>query len=1125
MNTRGGIVCVWVILLLQTFCARSQQALEQPPAGFIPGDGVDIRLLDPLFWDRPLTTSGLQAKIFTSTSLSKTQSQTPQLEVDYYFINTAQEFEQQLLKSDTLSHLYSSKQSRGYNYYMDSPRKDELLYVYALSEKPLFTLKLGASDFNEKFIDAVKRLGRDITAQGLIHQFGTHYITQVVYGGRFLIRHTIVQEDFKYSPYDKEEFLKTVQSIIPLVQKTQSNPNPYITLGPAQNYTVGGSENLTWIDTWEPTVDERPKPISAQYASIATLLNASNFPAIDSISQKRKMLQDAIDEKIYIAKKALQNPEDTNFYQKYSLEFRQQVHTIIKRSTGKNHQNDTPYAGDIFMGGFTTESDVIKTLPLIENGGVDLETLITDDEVQVDKLLDLLVAPDDLKNGFVSVWDDTKKLVKGEDRTTLFVNGTADAKAYFKDALVNVINKTVQIETIDKDVFVVNYTLEHLRDKATLNLTSPSYNSVMDSELVFAAASGDIPKLQELFDKGGRRSANGIVKAVIQNQDSTAVLNTVLDAGVKPSTEDLDILFDPENFDRDMALVLLERGAKPKNNMIYKAVAYREPEVVYALLREGAVPVNNDLDFAVSLQDYKLVKALMSQDYTDFQAGKAELALAVANNDLELVDQFIAYGADADARIFEMATQQQDNRIIQQVMDVTEANSEALEVAARANKIEYFEYFIKQDAKLLNNKPIEFAIDNNNPEIVKIALQHGGDPTEALDYAIDKDNKSAVEVSLQNKAQPDRAFAYAAKLNDTKLFDEVLIEFGGNPDEALKAAVESDKIELAKRVIKEKPQQLNTTSQLSTAVRNENLEMVSALVENGATPTIGIEEAIKVANYDISKYLIDRGAEARDPKLIQQAVTRKNLQLTSLLLEEGEADPNAALATAIAVDDAAIIQKLLEYEAVIDEASVITAIDKASEDVALLLVKKLPAATDEMMKKASRRGMANVVTNLLDAHIDPQVGVLPAILYKHPIILKQLLIAGAKIDADLFKRAIDYNFVQGVEVLVDFGADPNFTYDNNDTILHQVVRTYQDTDLEMLALFINYGVNVNAKNDRGETPLHIAARGSAINLPIIEYLIDNGALLEAKTDANKTALDYANEKEVKSFLRKSERSR
>ena len=60
-------------------------------------------------------------------------------------------------------------------------------------------------------------------------------------------------------------------------------------------------------------------------------------------------------------------------------------------------------------------------------------------------------------------------------------------------------------------------------------------------------------------------------------------------------------------------------------------------------------------------------------------------------------------------------------------------------------------------------------------------------------------------------------------------------------------------------------------------------------------------------------------------------------------------------------------------------------------------------------------------------------------------------------------------------------------------------------------MLLEHGANVNARNNRGWTPLHSAALFGRVDAATL--LLANGAELSAKTDVGETALEIAQEEE------------
>ena len=95
-------------------------------------------------------------------------------------------------------------------------------------------------------------------------------------------------------------------------------------------------------------------------------------------------------------------------------------------------------------------------------------------------------------------------------------------------------------------------------------------------------------------------------------------------------------------------------------------------------------------------------------------------------------------------------------------------------------------------------------------------------------------------------------------------------------------------------------------------------------------------------------------------------------------------------------------------------------------------------------------------------------------------------------------------------------ADPGFT--SRDGISPLMVAAGQgwvdgkslgaeEESIEVIRLLLGAGVDVNLKNNRGETALHGAAGKGADK--VVRFLADNGATLDAKDRSSRTPLDVA----------------
>ncbi|WP_298491227.1 ankyrin repeat domain-containing protein [uncultured Dokdonia sp.] len=1106
-----------IALLLSSLSAMSQDdGLKRQD---VLGHGFDVRYVDALDWG----TSSKGKLLFKGGSSTSKISSSPA--VSYHFVTTPYEYEKELLRTDSLDSPFQSINSHAYYEAFEADGSDKLLFVYTQKRKPIERKSLRTSStktLDSAMVADFSRLGRDITPEGFIHRYGTHYADQVVYGGIFLKRNLIKNTDYIYSPYEKDEFQQQVVKDIIATHTGASDPDLYINAGQSNTYTIGGTKDAQWFTDWEGNVSQNSKPIEVTLQTFSELFRTVSMPEVEDKAKKVRMLDSVIEVATAYAQKAVQRPVTSKYYKKYSLRFKQDLTKIIKKNMGGEDATSTDYTGDIFFGGFSKDDAILDIKPLIELGGLRLETLITDEEVFLDRNVIITIKAEDLKRGYLSVWDDAKKLVKGGGRTRLRVSGTEDAKTYYKDILKQKVEKTIELETIDKDIYDITYTAEIIKDEGLIENITTTYNYVLDTELVAAAATGNIPLLKDLFKKNGNVGANGLLQAIITNKQDNDVLNFVLDNGVIPNTEDLDVAFEPKNFEREKALILLERGAKPKNNMIYKAVAYKEADVIYALFREGAIPRNNDLAYALELYHYPTVKALMSEEFEEFVAGKNELLLAAENNDEDLAQKFVKLGSTADAYILDRATQHDNMALRNVIVPVTEASGETLEVVAKLNDTDLFNYFVKKEAKLDSNLAAEVAVDNSNTAILDMALKSGAQATEILTYAIEKDNKPAIEVSLKNKAVADEVFSYAAKSQDTQLFNDALNTYNGTPAVALEAAVQEDRVMLAQSVISTKSASIDATQTLDLAVSKENLEMVELLVQNDADPSQGIKTAVSRENESITAFLVTKGAATADPALLQEAVKKENLAISKILIEQGQANVSEAIVDATETGNKEITGYLLEKGAVTEEA-LNAAMETKDEDIILLILAKTEHIDPSFISTAARKGNLKVVQELIERGLSTSIALEDAMRYKQLDVAKLLIENGAKPTQYDLELSLKFNFIEGTKLVLEQGVTPTEAFENGYYPLHLVTETYETTDSDLIKLLISYGADVNAQNKRDETPLHLAASGNENALPTVTALLeaDANALLTNKN--NLTALDYTTNKALKNIIKKAQK--
>lgn len=991
-------------------------------------------------------------------------------ELDTFFVLNDYDLETTLLdkvaKQCGLEQMALAMFCSAYNFNFKNLAEPETLQIYSSYYKQLYELDFNdqSLDLSDAFKEDVNRLGRDITAAGFLYRNGTHFASKAYYGGHFLLKNTVDRSAYRFSGLTPKEFADQIKNNIQAVNTGidfdyKKKPNK-IDVGVSENFTIGGESSIKNYKKWKQTVKDNPQLIAVKLTRITKLLNKTNFPDITDLEYKRHVVDSFIDlvESQTQKYRSLQQPN--TFFNRPPIKFRQKVVSVEKINAGFETKND--YTGVLFMGFFGKDEEMLASRPLFGQDDGDMKSYFTEEVVALNKILEHNVDSLDVRTGYVSVWDDAKKVVRGQTRTKLRVSGPAEAQTKFTDAMNVKVSKTVSIQTIDDDRYDVIYTLERVRDFNNFDNSSFTRHDILDSELIAAATNGEIERLRQMYRSGANQYAKGVIQATITSPNVTVdVLNAIMDEGVKPTTEDLDVAFDPDYFNPYKVLALLERGAKPKNNMIYKAVAYNYPSVVYALLREGAKPINNDLDFAIRKKRYAIAKALMDEDIEGYTPNEAALDLAVENNDQKMIKRFIDLGGKATSNTFAKAAKNlektNNKAVLNLLVPVTEANNETLEAAARINDLDLYKHFISKHAKITDNTSVERAIENKNNEILKIALDNNAEPTEALHYAIKNDNKSAVILSLESQAKPDTAFDYAIEKADDKLFEAVLDKYQGNPTKALQAAI-----------------------------KGNNIKLAQAAIKKGANPDLGIQAAIAINNPDILQLLLDNGAKPNTA--LKTAVEAGLPKLTKIALNY-KADPSVAIKTAVTQNDTQISLILLQAG----------------------------ANPKGLLKIAVQNNNLQLVDKLINLGADPQEAITLAVDTNATTLVKTLIEAGANVtSSSLMDKAVNNKNSNMAQLLFDNGCDVSkkFTYGN--TYLHKIAN--MDTADGLMQTFIGFGLDINAQNSLGETPLHIAVQKGNGNYKTVNILLKSGANATLKTKKRKSVLRLAKGSEIKKLL-------
>ena len=312
-------------------------------------------------------------------------------------------------------------------------------------------------------------------------------------------------------------------------------------------------------------------------------------------------------------------------------------------------------------------------------------------------------------------------------------------------------------------------------------------------------------------------------------------------------------------------------------------------------------------------------------------------------------------------------------------------------------------------------------------------------------------------------------------------------------------------------------------TRLHKAVRRNDLKTVEMLIkqganvnardENGNTP---LHWAAFKKNIPVVKLLITQGADvnAQDERGITPLFLTDDLEIVKALVEKGASvfiEINNSFTSFLSKQAENGNKEIVEF--LIEKKSI-------NLDAGYPLFFSLTSKHTEIAKLLIKAGADVNLALPLKA-----VGNLESVEEMEEII-KLMMEKGANINAveenpnfggAALIAAVQSNNFEFARLLVKYGADVNITHEG-DTAMHYLAHMHADEDydkdkndlIRIGKLLIKNGIDVNARDDEGDTALHIAA--SQNDLTFVTCLVEeagNGIDVNAMDVEGKTALHIA----------------
>ncbi len=383
--------------------------------------------------------------------------------------------------------------------------------------------------------------------------------------------------------------------------------------------------------------------------------------------------------------------------------------------------------------------------------------------------------------------------------------------------------------------------------------------------------------------------------------------------------------------------------------------------------------------------------------------------------------------------------------------------------AAYRSNLEMMKYLVDNGAKT-------DIIDSHGYSLMNFAAVTGQLDTELYDFCI----KNGADITLEKNHDGANAMLLVAPF----LKDMALIEYFIS-----KGATINDTDD-------------NGNGLFNYATKGGNIEMLKLLISNGlpykegnamlfaSQGTRGSQNTIEVYRFlkqqGVSANVI--GREGQNP-LHAIAWKNKNIEIFKFFMDEGvdvnlqDNEGRSPFMNAVNGNTLEVVKFLMPH------ASDINTKDRKGRTALAMAV-----------SRNSTSVVAFLLENGADTHSIDKEG--------NTIMVDLLNTFGSKKDPEAFEKKL--------KLLTAKGLDLTLSQAKGNTLYHLAI---EKNNLDLLKRIYQFGVDVNAKNKDGISPLHLAAMKTK-DKSILKYLLEIGADKTAKTDFEESAYDLASENEL-----------
>jgi ankyrin repeat protein len=607
-------------------------------------------------------------------------------------------------------------------------------------------------------------------------------------------------------------------------------------------------------------------------------------------------------------------------------------------------------------------------------------------------------------------------------------------------------------------------------------------NAVSETPFVMAVNLGNKEIAQKLIGNGYNAGADEKALETAVRKRNDDMVKFLLDNGADPNKVITQAM--TTNNIPMVEMVMDNYAPTLTIDMFKKAVDNRRFDLAKKMVESG-IDVVQALDYAILKNAPDVVLACLEK------GGDSQKVLkyAIANRKTDLAASAVAnYGANPSL-VLDEAIKLNQTDVVTLLLDNNADPNIGLTSAINNNKPAFIGMMIDRGAKVSNEQMAKLGAMGDNNLLPKL-IEAGGDKNAALGGALSAKKYSTAELLVQAGATSD-SLVNVAVTNKQKNLLIAALDGGANPTPGLAPAINNGLTDYAELLFKAGAK-TNDANLVKAALSKGNLDMLKLMVDNGTDANLGMLPAVTANNLPAVQMLIEKGGNAAAQGLIGQAVKTKNTQMIELLVKNG-ANPNDAMKDAVTLGDVSIVK--------------------------LLIAAGADGSKPEFLIASVAKNNAELTGLLLASGGNPE-SILDATVNAGAVNILQLLISkGVNVNNHKYLlTAINKNNQQMAAILVKAGCDAGYVDNSGNNMLHLAAKAEADKVVSTLA---QAGVKVNELNNAKDMPLHIAVQQGRGEVELVEEFIKAGADVNAKDGAGKTPLALSKGSRIKKRLKEA----